>query len=329
MPTRSLPVVRHHAPITGRVPSRWPTYVRVVLTAECPLACAYCHQEGDAAVPGRARGLETEEWITLLGVALDLGAKKIKFLGGEPLLRRDLPSIVAALRARDASADLSVITSGAVPADRLDRLYEAGLSRCNVSIHGFGATAFAERTQRGHAQWQQRNAFLEAARAHGRPLKTNYVYRGPEDDEDLRAYLAFAAERGLLVNVLDDLGRADLDASVLERVVVSMRGTPERRWVEPDPHSLPTLRLAWTDGLAVELKDQRLGVVAPWTTCEGCSARSQCREGIFALRVGHTGELRPCMDRPDLGVDLAGPLRRDGLLSARARYRVFVSEVAR
>jgi cyclic pyranopterin phosphate synthase len=304
-----------------------------VVNAVCPLACGFCHREGDPAVAGKERGLSTAEWTGVLAGAIDAGVRKVKFLGGEPLLRTDLPSIVRALRARDESLDISVITSGAVPASRLDALYAAGLSRCNVSIHGFGRDAFVARTGSTERAWAQRNAFLDAVIAHGRPLKTNYVYTGEADQQDLATYLAFAAERGLLVNVLDDLSRDDLDASVLERVVLALRGAPARRWIEEDPHSLPTTRLGFDDGLVVELKHVRLGSVLPWTSCETCPVRGRCREGIHALRVSHTGVLRPCMDRPDLGLALlpSSDALEGGAVSSssvRASIESFIQELS-
>ncbi|GAB4195543.1 MAG: hypothetical protein OHK0013_01820 [Sandaracinaceae bacterium] len=297
------------------------------MNAVCPLACTFCHREGDPAVAGRERGLSTETWIVLLQAAVDAGVRKIKLLGGEPLLRSDLPRIVGALHRRDPSLDLSVITSGAVPASRIDALFAAGLTRCNVSIHGFGLDAFRARTGSTAHAWALRNTFLERVVAHGRPLKTNYVYTGPSDEGDLAEYLAFAARRALLVNVLDDLSRDDLDANVLEELVVRLRGAPARRWIEEDPHSLPATRLAFADGLVVELKHARLGDEMPWTSCARCEVRARCREGIHALRVSHTGEIRPCMDRPDLGRPLLdGIVSRDGV---RASIEAFIQEQAR
>jgi uncharacterized radical SAM superfamily Fe-S cluster-containing enzyme len=75
---------------SGRAPLRWPTYLRVIVNAVCPLACSFCHREGDPAVEGRERGLGTGEWIEVLTGAVDAGVRKVKLLGGEPLLRTDL-----------------------------------------------------------------------------------------------------------------------------------------------------------------------------------------------------------------------------------------------
>lgn len=295
-----------------------PTYLRVVITTRCPLACSYCHMEGDPAQPGVAGGLPLDEWIPLLHAGLDNGIRKLKFLGGEPLVRRDLPEIIAALRQRDPALDISIITSGAVPRERIDACFAAGLSRANVSVHGFLPDAFARRG--GVARTLVlRSAFLDALLEHGRPLKLNYVYSGPQDEDDLAALLAFCRGLPLVINLLDDLSRPDLShrslVEVLERLVGPVQGM--RR--EPDPHSLDTLHLLY-GGLEIEIKDRQLGEQAPYHACGSCSLRRSCREGIHALRLSHTGVLRPCMDRPDLGLQLLPILAAGGQEAVAAAW---------
>ena len=116
--------------------SRLPSYLRVVVTARCSLACSYCHMEGDPA-GGEAGGMSTSDLHALLEAACNNGIRKLKFLGGEPLLRRDLPEIIGRLRALHPDLDISLITGGAVPLSRLDACLEAGLTRANLSIHGW------------------------------------------------------------------------------------------------------------------------------------------------------------------------------------------------
>jgi cyclic pyranopterin phosphate synthase len=289
--------------------SRVPSYLRVVVTARCSLACAYCHQEGDPAT-AMAGGLDTERLLALLDVALDQGIRKLKLLGGEPLLRRDLPAVIAHLRGRAPHLDLSLITGGAVDPARLDACFDAGLSRANLSVHGWSLEAFRARTARGAPQHAQRQRVLEALLRRGRFLKLNYVWRGPADDADLAGLLDHAAGLPVVVSVLDDLSDPGLSAAQVLAALTRLRGLAAASALEEDPHSLSTLRLRWSDGLEVEVKDQRLGAVAPWSPCGACPARARCREGIWALRLSHDGRLRPCMDRPDLGVDLLGALGR-------------------
>jgi len=263
----------------------------------------------------------------MLHAGLDNGVRKLKLLGGEPLLRTDLPHIISSLRTRDPDLDISIISCGVAAVERLDACFEAGLTRCNVSVHGWSREAFG--LCGGTARmFELRSRFLDALVGYGRPLKVNYVYTGTEVEPDLDGLLSWAASRDLVVNVLDDLSDPDLGPEELIHAVRRLRGEPIRRSIDEDPHSLPTTHLHWADGLEVEIKSQHLGVEAPWRSCRGCFVRDRCREGIAALRLSQRGELRPCMDRHDLGRDLADAVRRDGRPGAADQWRGFLEEEA-
>lgn len=287
--------------------TRLPTYLRVVATTRCNYRCGYCHMEGDPHVAGTSAELLAEQLIAGLQAAALAGVKKFKFLGGEPLLRRDLPMVIAALRAVAPDVDISVITAGAVPVARLAEAYAAGLSRVNVSIHGWTPAALGENL-RASSGYALRQALLEYAIAEAVrrsvPIKLNYVWTGEHDREDLAAFLDWAAKQPVVVNVLDDLSQ-DLAWEIIAGVIASIRGPHREESVVDDPHSLPTILRVWEDGLRVELKHQRLGTVAPYNACGDCPKRAQCKEGIVALRMTHRGTLQPCMDRGDLGFELA------------------------
>ncbi len=299
------------------------TYLRVVATTRCNHHCDYCHMEGDPHAPGTTSELATGHLVAGLHAAVLAGVRKFKFLGGEPLLRRDLPDVIAALRALAPDADVSVISAGVVPVDRLHALYAAGLTRVNVSIHGWRPEALAAHIAVRDA-WAQREAFLEAAMAEAQrrevPLKLNYVWTGEGDRDDLAAFLAWCSGRRVTVGLLDDLGR-DLSWRDLERVLVELRGSPATIDLVDDPHSLATRLLTWRDGLRVELKHLQLGAVAPFAACDGCPQRDRCKEGIVALRLTHRGALQPCMDRPDLAVPLADYARTNGPALAAVLWR--------
>lgn len=289
-----------------------PTYLRVVLTPRCSLACTYCHAEGDDTVGCASTELPAHELLPLIHAGVDAGIRKIKLLGGEPLLYGDLPQLIASLAARPEVEDLSLITAGAVPTHLLDRAFEAGLTRANLSIHGWTLPEFTRRTQRGRRHWALRNRTLRRLLEHGRPIKLNIVYSGPEDEADIASLLEVAAHLPVLVNILDDLGSDGLGpASVLD-LVHRLRGEPSLVSEDHDPHSLPTLHLRWRDGLRVEVKHQQLGALAPWAACATCPERARCKEGIHAVRLSSDGVLRTCMDRPDLSWPLASLLREQG-----------------
>ena len=304
-----------------QLPGR-PRYLRVVATTACPLRCPFCHAEGDSW-DGGARELEGSALCRLLEAAAAVGIRKFKFLGGEPLARQDLPELIGAVRSASPSADVSVITSGVVAPRRLERAFEAGLDRANVSIHGWSVEALALRggSPKGHAL---RATNLAALIASGRPTKLNYVYTGPQDDADLVPFLDWAASRRVVVNLLDDLGDSDASWRGILDVCRRLRGPWSMSWVEDDPCSLPTTQLLWRDGLRVEVKTQQVGLLAPWRSCRLCPARSRCREGIFAVRLNHRGELQPCMDRPDLTLPLLPILEGGGVAGVTEAWSRYV-----
>lgn len=302
------------SPLESAGTGRRPTYLRVVATPTCNHRCSYCHMEGDPRREGFERGLPLAVLREALEALAPAGLAKIKFVGGEPLLRPDLPDLVSAARAIFPAADLSVITAGGVPTSAQERVFAAGLDRMNLSIHGFGAEAFARRGNPARLLGL-RTRFLEALLQRGRPTKLNYVYSGPEDEDDLRALLGFAAGRGVLVNVLDDLN-ADIGPWRLIALLEGWLGSPDECALDRDPHSLDTTRFRWRGGPWVEIKTEHLGEHAPWTDCATCERRQICREGIFALRLTHDGQLRPCMDRGDLGYPLVAELQRRGVAAA-------------
>lgn len=286
-----------------------PTYLRVVVTTRCNHQCAYCHMEGDPQGAG-APELDADTLVRSVRVAVRLGVRKIKFLGGEPLLRRDLESLITRIRELAPDADLSVITAGLAAPERVRSLFAAGLDRINVTFHGFGPRAFAERVP-GRGAWERRRAFIDAVLAAGRPVKCNYVYRGASDREDLQALLDWAKGTRAVVGLLDEL-QSDLGYAGVRDALVALRGDPASVETTLDPHSLATELWRWSDGLRVELKHLRLGEIAPYAACESCPSRARCGEGIYALRLTHTGSIAPCLDRPELAFSLASVLQDFG-----------------
>jgi len=304
---------------------RHPTYLRVVVTTTCNHKCKYCHMEGDPGQNGQPTGLSLRDLTSAMSVLSTLGLRKVKLLGGEPLARRDIAKVVAMMRSALPSADLSVITAGGVKVAQQDQVFNAGLDRMNVSIHGFGEDAFRARGNNPRLR-EQRTRFVDALVARGTPLKLNYVYSGPHHGDDLRELLRWAAPRGVLVNVLDDLG-SDESPHSIRQVLEAWYGAPSEIDRDDDRDSLDTLRLRWPSGLHVEIKDRHLGELSPWAECATCSKRSSCREGVFALRLTHDGRVAPCMDRGDLAFDLLGHIEGGGVEEAKAALARWLNDL--
>src|ERR671919_2958726 len=108
----------HHRPLRN---------LRLSVTDRCNLRCSYCMPEPEYVWLPREDILHFEEIEGLVDVFLDLGVDKVRLTGGEPLLRRGLPSLVARLAARPRIRDLAMTTNGVLLADQAAALKAAGL----------------------------------------------------------------------------------------------------------------------------------------------------------------------------------------------------------
>src|SRR4029079_2542958 len=122
--------------------------IRISLTDKCNLRCTYCMPAEGLEWLGRKEILSFEEIARLVGVLARLGVDEVRLTGGEPLVRRDLRTLVGMLAQTAGVRDLSLTTNG-VLLDRFARpLVEAGLQRLNVSLDSLNHVRFAEITRR-------------------------------------------------------------------------------------------------------------------------------------------------------------------------------------
>ena len=108
--------------------------LRVAVTQRCNLNCIYCHHEGECSQSDNGRKEITKEEIEdLLKVSKDLGIRKIRFTGGEPLLRKDIVEIIDT--ASKYMDDISMSTNGVLLSSTISDLKKAGISRINVTLN--------------------------------------------------------------------------------------------------------------------------------------------------------------------------------------------------
>jgi GTP 3',8-cyclase len=158
-------------------------YLRLSVTDRCNLRCRYCMPaEGLPWVP-REQVLNFEEMVRFVRIAITLGVSRVRITGGEPLLRRDLPTLVEELSGLDGLEDLSLTTNGILLSEQAHALYRAGLRRINISLDSLRPEVFAKIARRNLLD--RVTAGIDAAAAAGfRPIKLNMVVvRGLNEDE--------------------------------------------------------------------------------------------------------------------------------------------------
>jgi cyclic pyranopterin phosphate synthase len=277
------------------------TDLRVSLTDRCNLRCSYCMPpEGLDWLPNPSL-LTDDEVVRLLTIAVErLGITEVRFTGGEPLLRRGLPAIVAATAALRPRPEISLTTNG-IGLDRLaGPLHAAGLDRINVSLDTLRPATFKLLAKRNRLH--DVLAGLSAAAATGlAPVKVNAVLlRGVNDDEAV-PLLRFCLSRGYQLRFIEQM---PLDAQhgwrrenmvtadeILAVLTAEVKLTPR----DPgDRGSAPAEEFVVDDGPA------RVGVIGSVTRpfCAACDR----------VRLTADGQVRNCLfARTE--TDLRGPMR--------------------
>ncbi len=107
--------------------------LRISVTDRCNLRCSYCMPE-EVVFMDRAELLTFEEIAHFVRVAVPLGIDKVRLTGGEPLMRRDIPKLVALIAAIPGIKDIGLTTNGILLTEQAQALYDAGLRRINISL---------------------------------------------------------------------------------------------------------------------------------------------------------------------------------------------------
>ena len=157
-------------------------YVRLSVTDRCDFRCVYCMPEAMTFLP-RKQILSLEEIYQIALAFTELGVKKIRLTGGEPMVRSDVMSLIGKLGSLPGLEELLLTTNGA----QLDKyalpLKEAGLSRINISIDSLDAERFRRISRVG--KLEKVLAGIDAAREAGfdRIKLNSVIMRGYNEDE--------------------------------------------------------------------------------------------------------------------------------------------------
>ena len=219
------------------------TYLRISVIDRCNLRCVYCMPQGLMSRIRLSELLTNDELVELASIFAELGIRKIRLTGGEPLLRPGLVELSARLARIPGIRQLAMSTNGVLLKRHAKALKAAGLQRVNVSLDTLSPEKFARIT--GMDQWQAVVEGIREAKSVGLgPVKVNTVLMKGVNDDEILALVGFAIEEELELrfiewmptNPLVDLER---EGKFLSNDVA--RNLIEQRYRlipdDPDPHS--------------------------------------------------------------------------------------------
>ena len=275
-------------------------YLRISLTDRCNLRCVYCMPAEGVPYEDLDNVLSFDEIERVVRALAGAGLRKVRLTGGEPLVRRDVPALVARLTAIPGIREVTLTTNGILLPRDADALYAAGIRRVNISMDTLRSDRFAEIARRPEAEraW----AGVEAALRVGfSPIKLNcVVMRGVNDDEILH-FAQLTRERPLSVRFLEYMPIGMVSPPQWRARYVSNEEVVTRlRDAYPDLETLTDERASTSRNFHIPGAPGTLGVINPISHrfCEGCNR----------LRLTANGRLVPCL-ADNYEYDLMTPLR--------------------
>ncbi|AFV76902.1 molybdenum cofactor biosynthesis protein A [Thermus oshimai JL-2] len=269
--------------------------VRISVTPRCNLHCLYCHPLGleMAEPPGT---LTVEDVDHFLEAASLLGLSAVRFTGGEPLVRKELPQMIERARSKEGIEDVAITTNGLLFARRAKELVQAGLNRVNISLDAITPEVFTRITRGGKVE-RVLEAVETALELGLHPVKMNAVVIRGMNEEEVVPLARLSVDRPLHMRFIEYMHLDNSDPEEYRRRFVPGSETWARIEavfgpLEPVPHdpSSPArvYRIPGAKGT--------VGFINPVTEpfCSHCSR----------LRLTSDKKLRPCL-LTDLEMDIA------------------------
>jgi cyclic pyranopterin phosphate synthase len=275
--------------------------LRVSVIDACNYRCGYCMPEGaDYRFFAADERLGFDEICRLARIFVSMGVTGIRITGGEPLLRKDLPELVARLARIPGLRDLSLTTNGELLSGCADDLKAAGLQRVTVSLDSLDPENFL-RMSGGRGNLKRVLAGIDAALAAGLlPVKINTVVQKGRNDADWPALIDFARARGLVARFIEYMDAGTRNGWRPEQVVPSatlleqIANRYPLKAIPSDAYGETARRYHFSDNSA------EVGFISSVTQpfCGGCTR----------ARLSADGRFYTCLFARD-GLDLRGPLR--------------------
>ncbi len=262
-------------------------YLRVSVTDKCNLRCVYCMPEEGLPWLERSEILSYEEIEAVVRVMAGLGLERIRITGGEPLVRKDLPTLVRMLGRIDGIRDIALSTNAVLLAPLAGELRDAGVHRVNISLDSLRADRVDDLARRPGSHERIMDGLAAAEHVGFAPLKVNVVVMHGRNDDEIADFAALTRERPWHVRFIEVMPVSEnLDISADQYVPAAemlrrVRGLGAIRRVRGPGGNGPATYYAF-DGAP-----GTVGVITPMSHdyCDTCNR----------MRLTADGQLRPCL----------------------------------
>lgn len=263
------------------------SYLRLSVTDRCTFRCVYCMAEDMQFMP-RAELLSTDEMFAVAASFVQLGVRKIRLTGGEPLVHPDIVALVGRLAALPGLNELAMTTNGARLAVLAQPLKDSGLSRINISLDSLQADRFKALTRTG--ELAPVLAGIQAAKDAGfQRIKLNSVILRGRNDDEVIDLVRFARQHELDISFIEEMPLGVIDEH--DRAMTFMPSADILARVN-DRYPL-TASIESSGGPAryhrMADSSTRVGVISPHSAnfCGHCNRVRVTASGQLMLCLGH------------------------------------------
>ncbi|MGB6066044.1 MAG: GTP 3',8-cyclase MoaA [Desulfomonilaceae bacterium] len=284
-------------------------YLRVSITDLCNLRCLYCRPPEGLPLISHDEVLRYEEILTIIRLFRDMGVRKLRITGGEPLVRRGVLDFISMLTSMDGIEDVGLTTNGVLLASMARGLRDAGLTRINISLDSMRRETFKEIT--GSDRFGEVMDGIRAALNDGfDPVKINVVLLEGTNEEDIPAFTRLTLDHHVDVRFIERMPfganpvrRGPDSFSARKALEIISREIGEPHPVDRDLLGGPATMFGLPGAKG------RIGVIDPVTGhfCGTCNR----------MRLTARGTLRPCLLSP-AEIDIKTALRRGASLKELA-----------
>lgn len=286
---------------------------RISVTQRCNLECPYCHREGQ---PQSEDEMTPAEIARIAGIAGELGARRVKLTGGEPLIRQDIAEIVRLLGEKETIEEISMVTNGILLTFLLAReLRRNGLVRVNVNVPSVDVKTYESLTG---GRLSDALEGVKAAKSAGlSPVKVNMLLLKGVNDNQVDSMTQFCREAGATLQLIE-LEPLNVENRYYSQYHCPLDDIEEE--LSGKAHKVE-VRRSMHGRKVYHLGDVKVEVVKPVENTEFCLRCSR-------MRLTSDGKLKSCLMRCDDLVDILGSIRSGAsdqevrrLLESSARRR--------
>ncbi len=262
------------------------SYLRISVVDRCNLSCLYCMPNGGAGFENMNHLLSYDEIVTLTRTFAEMGIRKVRLTGGEPLVRKGIPGLIRQLRAIPGIEELALSTNGVFLKEQVLELKVAGLNRINISLDTLRPERFKQiaKVDRLRQVLEGIDAALDAGL---RPVKINTVLMKAINADEILDLVRFAIERSIEIRFIElmptndqvpiEWGQTFFSAEEAKAIVES-----EYRLAAFDTYFSSPAKV-----FAIEGTPARVGFISP-LSCFFCT---RCNR----LRLKANGMLKTCL----------------------------------